>query len=83
MTEAHTFKLTTAENELGVVIACSEYGDYLINIQYCIYNFSLIFVILGHSMTPISWTEMQCTKTGIVEYRKVAKIGQDDENKKV
>lgn len=26
MTEAHTFKLTTAENELGVVIACSEYG---------------------------------------------------------
>lgn len=28
MTEAHTFKLTTAENELGVVIACSEYGIY-------------------------------------------------------
>lgn len=26
MTEAHTFKLSTAENELGVVIACSEYG---------------------------------------------------------
>lgn len=26
MTEAHTFKLTTAENELGVVIACSEQG---------------------------------------------------------
>lgn len=26
MTEAHTFKLTTAENELGVVIACSEFG---------------------------------------------------------
>lgn len=28
MTEAHTFKLTTAENELGVVIACSEYGKF-------------------------------------------------------
>lgn len=27
MTEAHTFKLTTAENELGVVIACSEQGE--------------------------------------------------------
>lgn len=34
-------------------------------------------------MTPISWTEMQCTKTGIVEYRKVAKIGQDETDKNV
>ncbi|XP_050543602.1 exosome complex component CSL4 [Daktulosphaira vitifoliae] len=57
MTEAHTFKLTTAENELGVVIACSEYG---------------------HPMIPLSWTEMQCTKTGTVECRKVAKIVQEN-----
>jgi len=28
MTEAHTFKLSTAENELGVVVACSEYGKW-------------------------------------------------------
>ncbi|VVC28557.1 Hypothetical protein CINCED_3A023257 [Cinara cedri] len=58
MTEAHTFKLTTAENELGVVIACSEYG---------------------YSMVPISWTEMQCTKTNTIEYRKVAKIVKDEQ----
>ncbi|XP_025405176.1 exosome complex component CSL4 [Sipha flava] len=56
MTEAHTFKLTTAENELGVVIACSEYG---------------------FPMIPISWTEMQCTKTNVIETRKVAKIVQE------
>jgi len=37
MTEAHTFKLTTAENELGVVIACSEYGWYLLA-----YGFNLL-----------------------------------------
>jgi len=29
-------------------------------------------------MTPISWTEMKCTKTSAVEYRKVAKIVQDN-----
>jgi len=37
MTEAHTFKLTTAENELGVVIACSEYGMCLLT-----YSFNLL-----------------------------------------
>lgn len=34
-------------------------------------------------MTPISWTEMQCTKTNIVEYRKVAKIVREIEGEKV
>jgi len=29
-------------------------------------------------MIPISWTEMRCTKTNVVEYRKVAKIVQDN-----
>lgn len=29
-------------------------------------------------MVPISWTEMQCTKTKTIEYRKVAKIIGDD-----
>lgn len=53
ITEAHTYQLTTAENELGVVIAHSEYG---------------------HPMVPISWTEMQCSKTFIKEPRKVAKV---------
>ncbi|XP_050438593.1 exosome complex component CSL4 [Adelges cooleyi] len=34
MTEAHTFKLTTAENELGVVIACSESGHPMTPISW-------------------------------------------------
>lgn len=53
ITEAHSYQLSTAENELGVVIAHSEHG---------------------HPMVPISWTEMQCTKTFIKESRKVAKV---------
>ena len=28
----------------------------------------------GHPMGPVSWTEMQCSKTGIREARKVAKV---------
>ncbi|XP_019878383.1 exosome complex component CSL4 [Aethina tumida] len=53
ITEAHNYQLSTAENELGVVIAHSEYG---------------------HPMVPVSWTEMQCTKTFVKEGRKVAKV---------
>ncbi|CAH0549208.1 unnamed protein product [Brassicogethes aeneus] len=53
ITEAHTYQLSTAENELGVVIAHSEHG---------------------HPLVPISWTEMQCTKTFVKEPRKVAKV---------
>jgi len=34
-------------------------------------------------MTPISWTEMKCTKTNVVEYRKVAKIVQDNTGENV
>lgn len=53
ITEAHTYQLSTAENELGVVIAHSE---------------------IGHPMVPISWTEMQCTKSLAKAPRKVAKV---------
>lgn len=53
ITEAHTYQLSTAENELGVVIAHSD---------------------AGHPMVPISWTEMQCTKTFVKAPRKVAKV---------
>ena len=28
----------------------------------------------GHAMGPVSWTEMQCSKTGVRETRKVAKV---------
>ncbi|KAL7295351.1 hypothetical protein TKK_0011238 [Trichogramma kaykai] len=57
MTEAHTFQLTTAEDELGVVIAESAEGA---------------------QMVPVSWTEMQCSKTSIREPRKVAKVVPED-----
>lgn len=53
ITEAQSYHLSTAENELGVVIAHSE---------------------SGHPMVPISWTQMQCTKTLEKESRKVAKV---------
>ena len=47
------YGLTTASNELGVVMATSE---------------------RGHAMGPVSWSEMQCVKTGVRETRKVAKV---------
>jgi exosome complex RNA-binding protein Csl4 len=60
--ELHTYSLTTAENELGVVIAtarglattCSTYVPI--------------------PMVPVSWVEMQCPNTLVKEPRKVAKI---------
>ena len=52
------YLLSTAENELGVVIAKSEEG--------------------GVKMIPWSWTEMQCPKTYIKEFRKVAKVVPED-----
>ncbi|XP_070540800.1 exosome complex component CSL4-like isoform X1 [Ptychodera flava] len=51
--DAQSYLLTTAENELGVVLAQSE---------------------AGVNMIPISWCEMQCPKTHIKEFRKVAKV---------
>ncbi|KAJ8956054.1 hypothetical protein NQ318_016504 [Aromia moschata] len=59
ITEAHTYQLSTAENELGVVIAHSEYG---------------------HPMVPVSWTQMQCSKTYVKEFRKVAKVVPENIN---
>lgn len=40
MTEAHTYQLSTAENELGVVIAHSEAGESLINIFLLSFDFN-------------------------------------------
>ena len=51
--DSHSYFLTTAENELGVIYAVSE---------------------SAHPLIPISWCEMQCVKTGIKEFRKVAKV---------
>ncbi|KAI8490749.1 PREDICTED: exosome complex component CSL4-like [Branchiostoma belcheri] len=51
--DANCYLLSTAENELGVVLALSE---------------------AGAQMVPVSWSDMQCPKTGSKEFRKVAKV---------
>jgi len=51
--DSRSYFLSTAKNELGVVIANS---------------------VAGARMIPISWAEMQCPKTKMKEYRKVAKV---------
>jgi exosome complex component CSL4 len=50
--DRHSYYLSTAKNELGVVHAQSAAGE---------------------AMLPISWEEMQCPKTKVREFRKVAK----------
>lgn len=93
MTEAHNYQLSTAENELGVVIAHSEEGT-IFNLSifyfnklriYFFYNFIANncyefekYSFLGVSMIPVSWTEMQCPKTLVKEFRKVAKVIPED-----
>lgn len=73
MTEAHTYQLSTAENELGVVIAHSEEG-MLLRKKLIITLKTAIDYVTGVAMIPISWTQMQCPKTLRKEYRKVAKV---------
>ncbi|KAJ1650017.1 hypothetical protein IWQ61_009067 [Dispira simplex] len=50
--DARSYYLSTARNELGVIMAQSEAGE---------------------TMIPISWEEMQCPTTKLIEYRKCAK----------
>jgi exosome complex component CSL4 len=64
--ELHTYSLSTAENELGVVIArprCSIVSS----------NSTAV-----NPMVPISWKLMKCPITGVEEPRKVAKIMSED-----
>uniref|UniRef100_W5M7Z3 Exosome component 1 n=1 Tax=Lepisosteus oculatus TaxID=7918 RepID=W5M7Z3_LEPOC len=53
------YLLTTAENELGVVVAHSE---------------AALCIPAGEQMVPISWCEMQCPRTHAKEFRKVARV---------
>lgn len=62
--ELHTYSLTTAENELGVVIATAR------GLATCSTRNTV-------DMVPISWSEMQCPATLTKEPRKVAKIGSE------
>lgn len=62
--EIHTYSLTTAENELGVVIASAR-GLSTSSTRNIV------------DMVPISWSEMQCPLTLTKEPRKVAKIASE------
>lgn len=59
--EIHTYSLTTAENELGVVVASAR-------------SLSTSATFVPVPMVPISWSELQCPVTFVKEPRKVAKI---------
>lgn len=59
--ELNTYSLSTAENELGVVIAVAR-------------GLASSSNYIPVPMVPISWSEMQCPNTSIKEPRKVAKI---------
>ena len=77
-----SYQLSTAQNELGVVLAQSVAGKLL--------HFSIFILIsinyIGYTMVPISWEEMMCPHTKVtrlfiqyltmwkmIEYRKCAK----------
>lgn len=59
--EIHTYSLSTAENELGVVIASAR-------------SLSTSATFIPEPMVPISWSELQCPVSLVKEPRKVAKI---------
>lgn len=58
LTELTCYQLSTAENELGVVVAFASNTD----------------LDEGVPMVPLGWTEMQCPNTLVREERKVAKV---------
>jgi len=70
--DIHTYQLSTAENELGVVISHSDSGAIIIFFHFL--KFKAEFFYLGVPMVPISWTEMQCPVTYTKKLRKVAKV---------
>eukprot|EP00455_Lapot_gusevi_P000405 TRINITY_DN10190_c0_g1_i1.p1 TRINITY_DN10190_c0_g1~~TRINITY_DN10190_c0_g1_i1.p1 ORF type:complete len:238 (-),score=20.48 TRINITY_DN10190_c0_g1_i1:19-651(-) len=55
--DSRSYYLSTAKNELGVILANSS---------------------AGYAMVPVSWQQMQCPVTNLVEFRKVAKIIDND-----
>ena len=59
--EIYTYSLSTAENELGVVVCSAR-------------SLSTSATFVPVPMVPISWSELQCPVTLVKEPRKVAKI---------
>lgn len=75
------YLLTTAENELGVVVAHSEAGEGLRKrfLLHTDQTPTLLMLCSSHlpagaQMVPISWCEMQCPRTHSKEFRKVARV---------
>ncbi|ELU36512.1 exoribonuclease [Rhizoctonia solani AG-1 IA] len=69
--DSRSYYVSTTRNDLGVIFATSEAGkDHLLFAKPTILN-RLSFS--GATMDPISWLEMRCPKTGLIEKRKCAK----------
>lgn len=72
--DARSYMLSTAKNELGVIFATSvagtgQHGTDLRRGKNDAYSRHVV----GATMIPISWQEMQCPITKTIEYRKCAK----------
>jgi exosome complex component CSL4 len=67
--DARSYYVTTARNDLGVIFATSEAGE--------IASYDTLVQLLttrpGATMEPVSWQEMRCPRTGVIERRKCAK----------
>lgn len=60
-------------SRLALGILCEFfYMEHLILLPYWRAEIEILLFVVGHSMLPISWTEMQCVKTHAKELRKVA-----------
>lgn len=68
--DSRKFLLSTAQDHLGVVLARSAAGMPL---GVCLSLFNL-FCTAGHIMIPVSWQQMQCPNSKALEFRKVAKV---------
>jgi exosome complex component CSL4 len=66
--DARSYYVTTARNDLGVIFATSEAGECFLSPPGLSH-----FSTPGATMEPVSWQEMRCPKTGMIEKRKCAK----------
>lgn len=62
--------MTTARNDLGVIFATSEAGEFVL---LAVIVVATEIHAAGATMQPVSWQEMRCPKTGKIEKRKCAK----------
>ncbi len=84
--DARSYYVTTARNDLGVIFATSEAGEYdkedlkrthsvSPSTMPCPMRIGTVSDVCrsGATMEPVSWQEMRCPKTGKIEKRKCAK----------